>query len=94
VFGAFDGMAPDDGYVTEMTINHPIRHEPAAFAAAKPIRASNKWAAHARGGIFQRKEDTAMRMKTIKALGTATRWIQRVIEVRLPVGALYGLRTR
>lgn len=35
-----------------------------------------------------------MRMETIKALGAVARWIQRVIEVRLPVGALYGLRTR
>jgi hypothetical protein len=77
-----------------MTINHPIRHESAPFTAAKPIRASNKWAAHARGDIFKRKEDTAMRMKSIKALGAVARWIQRVIEVRLPVGALYGLRTR
>lgn len=35
-----------------------------------------------------------MRMKTIKALRTVARWIQRVLEVRLPVDALYGLRTR
>jgi hypothetical protein len=35
-----------------------------------------------------------MRMKMIKALSTAARWIQRVIEVRLPMDALYGLRTR
>lgn len=35
-----------------------------------------------------------MRMKTIKALGMVARWIQRVLEVRLPMDALYGLRTR
>jgi hypothetical protein len=35
-----------------------------------------------------------MRMKTINALRTVVRWIQRVIEVRLPMDALYGLRTR
>jgi hypothetical protein len=35
-----------------------------------------------------------MRIKTIKALTAVARWIQRVLEVQLPVGALYGLRTR
>jgi hypothetical protein len=35
-----------------------------------------------------------MRMKTIKTLGAVARWIQRVLEVRLPMDALYGLRTR
>jgi hypothetical protein len=35
-----------------------------------------------------------MRMKTIKALRMAVRWTQRIIEVRLPMDALYGLRTR
>jgi hypothetical protein len=35
-----------------------------------------------------------MRMKTIKALRTVARWIQRILEVRLPMGALYGLRIR
>jgi hypothetical protein len=35
-----------------------------------------------------------MRMKTIKALRKAVRWAQRIIEVRLPMDALYGLRTR
>ena len=35
-----------------------------------------------------------MRMKTTKAAATAARWIQRVLEVRLPMGALNGLRTR
>lgn len=35
-----------------------------------------------------------MRMKTIKAWGSVARWIQRVLEVRLPMAALYGLRTR
>jgi len=35
-----------------------------------------------------------MRMKTTNALRTVARWIQRVIEVRMPVAALYGLRTR
>jgi hypothetical protein len=35
-----------------------------------------------------------MRMKTIKALSTVARAIQRVFEVRLPMRALNGLRTR
>jgi hypothetical protein len=35
-----------------------------------------------------------MRMKMIKALSVSTRWIQRVVEVQLPMGAMYGLRTR
>jgi len=35
-----------------------------------------------------------MRMKTTNALRTVACWIQRVIEVRLPMDALYGLRTR
>jgi hypothetical protein len=35
-----------------------------------------------------------MRMKMSKALRAVARWIQRVIEVRMPMGALYGLRTR
>jgi hypothetical protein len=35
-----------------------------------------------------------MRMKTIKALSTVARWIGRVVEARLPMDALYGLRTR
>lgn len=35
-----------------------------------------------------------MRVKTTNALTTVARWIQRVLEVRLPVDALYGLRTR
>jgi hypothetical protein len=47
-----------------------------------------------RGEISLKKGGPVMRMKTIKALGTLARWIQRVLEVRLPIGALYGLRTR
>ena len=35
-----------------------------------------------------------MRMKTIKAVRAAARWIQRVLEVRVPMGAVNGLRTR
>jgi hypothetical protein len=35
-----------------------------------------------------------MRMKTIKAPSTVARWFQRVLEVRLPIDALNGLRTR
>ena len=35
-----------------------------------------------------------MRMKTIKALSPVARWIQRVLEVRLPMDVLYGFRTR
>jgi hypothetical protein len=34
-----------------------------------------------------------MRMKTIQAVSTAARWVQRVLETRLPMGAAYGLRT-
>lgn len=32
-----------------------------------------------------------MRMKTIKGLQTTARWIQRVLEARLPMNAFYGL---
>ena len=32
-----------------------------------------------------------MRMKTIRGLLNAARWIQRVIDVRLPMDALNGL---
>jgi len=35
-----------------------------------------------------------MRMKMTNTLRTAAHWIQRVIDVRLPMDALYGLRTR
>ena len=35
-----------------------------------------------------------MRMKIVKAALAAARWIQRVLEVRLPMDKLYGLRTR
>jgi hypothetical protein len=35
-----------------------------------------------------------MRMKTMKALKMTAHWIERVLEVRLPMDALYGLRTR
>jgi hypothetical protein len=35
-----------------------------------------------------------MRMKTIKILGAVGRWIQRVLEVRLPIHTLYGPLTR
>lgn len=35
-----------------------------------------------------------MRMKTIRGLLKAARWIQRAIDVRLPMDALNGLRTR
>ena len=35
-----------------------------------------------------------MRMKKLKALRTAAGWIQRLLEVRLPMAAVYGLRTR
>lgn len=33
-----------------------------------------------------------MRMKTIKGMRTAALWIQRLLEVRLPMGAAFGLR--
>jgi len=35
-----------------------------------------------------------MRMKMVKATSAAAYWIQRVLEVQLPMGASYGLRTR
>ena len=35
-----------------------------------------------------------MRMKAIKGLRAAARWIQRVLAVRLPMEAACGLRTR
>ena len=35
-----------------------------------------------------------MRMKRVKAVSAAARWIQRVLEVRLPMDKLYGLRTQ
>ena len=35
-----------------------------------------------------------MRMKTIKVLTTVARGIQRVINVRVPMGEVYGLRIR
>jgi hypothetical protein len=35
-----------------------------------------------------------MRMKTMKAVGAAARWIGKLLEVRLPMEALNGLRTR
>lgn len=35
-----------------------------------------------------------MRMKTVKAARAAAHWIQRVLEVHLPMSASYGLRTR
>ena len=34
-----------------------------------------------------------MRMKTIKALSAVARWVQSILEVRLPMDAVYGLRT-
>lgn len=35
-----------------------------------------------------------MRIRAIEALGAVARWIQCVLEVHLPMHALYGLRTR
>lgn len=35
-----------------------------------------------------------MRMKTIKTARNAARWIGRILEARLPMGVVYGLRTR
>jgi hypothetical protein len=35
-----------------------------------------------------------MRMKTTHAVRTAVRWLGKMLEVRLPMGAVYGLRTR
>jgi len=33
-----------------------------------------------------------MRMKAIERLRSVTRWIRRVLEARLPMEAMYGLR--
>jgi hypothetical protein len=44
--------------------------------------------------ILQRMEGTSIWMKTIKALHTAAHWIRRILEVRMPMAALYGLRIR
>jgi hypothetical protein len=35
-----------------------------------------------------------MLMNTTKAVRTAASWIQRILDVRLPMGAVSGLRTR
>lgn len=35
-----------------------------------------------------------MRMKTIKAVRITGRWIGRLLDARLPLGVVYGLRTR
>lgn len=33
-----------------------------------------------------------MRLKTLKAVGATARWIEKILEVRLPMEALNGLR--
>jgi hypothetical protein len=35
-----------------------------------------------------------MRMTTVKAVRAAAHWLYRILEVRLPMSASYGLRTR
>jgi hypothetical protein len=35
-----------------------------------------------------------MRMKTVQAVRAAANWILRLLAVRLPMGASFGLRTR
>ncbi len=35
-----------------------------------------------------------MRMKTVNVVRAAARWIERLLEVRLPVDVVAGLRTR
>jgi hypothetical protein len=35
-----------------------------------------------------------MRMKTMIAIGWAARWILRILDVRVPMSAAYGLRIR
>jgi hypothetical protein len=35
-----------------------------------------------------------MRMKTIKTARATVRWIGRILDVRLPMAAVHGLRTR
>jgi len=35
-----------------------------------------------------------MRTKTLKVVRDTARWIQRILNVRLPVDAIFGIRTR
>lgn len=35
-----------------------------------------------------------MRKKTIQAIRSTAGWIQRVLDVRVPMDKVYGLRTR
>lgn len=35
-----------------------------------------------------------MRMKTIKTARATVRWVERILQARLPIGVVYGLRTR
>jgi len=35
-----------------------------------------------------------MRMQTIKAVRATARWIERILEARVPMAESYGLRTR
>jgi hypothetical protein len=35
-----------------------------------------------------------MRMKTFKAVRNTAHWIEKLLDVRLPVGIVAGLRTR
>jgi len=34
-----------------------------------------------------------MRMKTLKTVRASVRWIERILDVRLPMGVVAGLRT-
>jgi hypothetical protein len=34
-----------------------------------------------------------MRMKTVQTIRIVTRWVQRILEVRLPLGTVFGLHT-
>jgi len=40
------------------------------------------------------KEVSEMRRKTVNVVRAAARWIERLLEVRLPMDVVAGLRTR
>jgi hypothetical protein len=44
--------------------------------------------------ISKGKEVSEMRMKTVNVVCNTARWIEKLLEVRLPMGIVSGLRTR
>ena len=45
-------------------------------------------------GNLNRKEVTEMRNRTVNVVCAAARWIETLLEVRLPMDVVAGLRTR